>query len=50
MDYTLAQLGAYAKGAAQVENEKLAALLNVITIGSRGDGKAVEKMVKALGG
>lgn len=34
----------------KLENERLAALLNVITIGSRGDGKAVEKMAWALSG
>lgn len=48
MDYTLAQLGAYSKSAMVVEREKLAALLNVITVGSRGNGKALDNMQKAL--
>lgn len=50
MEYTLGQIRLYSDAAARVENERLAALLNVITVGSRGDGKAVEKMLKALGG
>lgn len=50
MEYTLGQFQAFSEAAAKLENERFAALLNVIAIGSQGYGKAVEKMLKALGG
>lgn len=50
MGYTLGQLRGYAAGAVAVQNERLAALVNVIAVGSRGDAKAMAKMVKALNG
>lgn len=50
LDYTLGQFQGYGRAVAKLENQRYAALLNVITIGSRGDGKAVEKMMAALNG
>lgn len=50
MGYTLQQFKAYQAGADKVERAKLASLLNVVVVGSRGDGKAVEKLFKALAG
>lgn len=50
MDYTLGQLRGYSSGAVAVQNEILAALLNIIAIGSRGDAKALDRVTKALSG
>lgn len=50
MDYTLGQFQAFSAAAEKLENERYAALLNVIAIGSQGYSKAVEKMLKTLCG
>lgn len=48
--YTLGQFHGFSEAVARIEAQRMAALLSVITIGSRGDGKAVEKMAQALNG
>lgn len=48
--YTLGQFHGFSRAVTKLEKDRMAALLSVITIGSRGDGKSVEKMGNTLSG
>lgn len=50
MGYTLGQFQAFGGAIVRLENERLRGLMMATRIGVNGDGKAYEKMVKALGG